>query len=79
MPKRYGYTAAHRREDMSPHSTNLTDAEWDLVADFFERSPGQRGTPPTTGGGSWCMLLYSAHGMRLATTANGISTMACSV
>lgn len=36
-PKRYGYTAAHRREDVSPYSTNLTDAEWDLVADLFER------------------------------------------
>lgn len=44
-PKRYGYTAAHRRKDVSPYSTNLTDAEWDLVADLFERSPGQRGTP----------------------------------
>jgi putative transposase len=44
-PKRYGYTAAHRREDVSPYSTNLTDAEWELVADLFERSPGQRGTP----------------------------------
>jgi putative transposase len=44
-PKRYGYTAAHRREDVSTYSTNLTDAEWDLVADLFERAPGQRGTP----------------------------------
>jgi transposase len=44
-PKRYGYTAAHRREDVPPYSTNLTDAEWDLVADLFERAPGQRGTP----------------------------------
>jgi transposase len=43
--KRYGYTAAHRREDIHPYSTNLTNAEWDLVADLFERSPGQRGTP----------------------------------
>ena len=43
--KRYGYTAAHRREDISPYSTNLTDAEWDLIADLFERAPGQRGTP----------------------------------
>jgi transposase len=43
--KRYGYTAAHRREDISPYSTNLTDAEWELVADLFERIPGQRGTP----------------------------------
>lgn len=41
--KRYGYTAAHRREDVEPYSTNLTDAEWELVADLFERVPG----PPT--------------------------------
>lgn len=44
-PKRYGYTAAHRREDVPLYSTNLTNAEWDLVADLFERAPGQRGTP----------------------------------
>lgn len=44
-PKHYGYTAAHRREDVPFYSTNLTDAEWDLVADLFERAPGQRGTP----------------------------------
>jgi hypothetical protein len=25
--KRYGYTAAHRRENVPPYSTNLTDAE----------------------------------------------------
>lgn len=43
--KRYGYTAAHRREDIFPYSTNLTDAEWKLIADLFERLPGQRGTP----------------------------------
>ena len=43
--KRYGYTAAHRREDISPYSTNLPDAEWELVSDLFEREPGQRGTP----------------------------------
>lgn len=34
--KRYGYTAAHRR-DISQYSTNLTDTEWALVADLFER------------------------------------------
>lgn len=44
-PKRYGYTAAHRRDDAPCYSTNLTDAEWDLVADLFERAPGQRGKP----------------------------------
>jgi transposase len=43
--RRYGYTAAHRHEDISPYSTNLTDAEWELVSDLFERVPGQRGTP----------------------------------
>jgi transposase len=43
--RRYGYTAAHRREHVPPYSTNLTDAEWELVADLFERTPGQRGTP----------------------------------
>ena len=42
---RYGYTAAHRRDDVPAYSTNLTDAEWELVADLFERAPGQRGTP----------------------------------
>jgi putative transposase len=34
-PRHYGYTAAHRREDVPFYSTNLTDAEWDLVADLF--------------------------------------------
>ena len=31
---------------MTPYSTSLTDAEWALVADLFERDPGTRGTPP---------------------------------
>jgi len=45
-PKRYGYTAAHRRADgASGMNTDLTDAEWALVADLFERD-GQRGAPP---------------------------------
>jgi transposase len=30
--------------DVPSHRTNLTDAEWDLVAGLFERAPGQRGT-----------------------------------
>ena len=34
----------HRREDVLFYSTNLTDAEWALVADLFERAPCQRGT-----------------------------------
>lgn len=45
-PTRYGYTAVHRREDgISGMNTDLTDAEWALVADLFERD-GQRGAPP---------------------------------
>jgi putative transposase len=45
-PTRYGYTEAHRRSDgISGMNTDLTDAEWALVADLFERG-GQRGTPP---------------------------------
>jgi putative transposase len=30
-PKRYGYTATHRRGDVRSYGTNLTDAKWDLV------------------------------------------------
>lgn len=45
LHKRYGYTAAHRREATLRYSTDLTDAEWVLVADLFERPVGQRGTP----------------------------------
>lgn len=45
-PSRYGYTAAHRRSDgLNGANTDLTDAEWALVADLFERD-GQRGAPP---------------------------------
>lgn len=45
-PVRTGYTAAHRRADgTSGMNTDLTDAEWALVADLFERN-GMRGTPP---------------------------------
>jgi putative transposase len=45
-PTRYGYTAAHRRaEGANGMSTDLTDAEWALVADLFERD-GKRGAPP---------------------------------
>lgn len=46
-PVRVGYTARHRREDgASGMNTDLTDAEWALVADLFERHGG-RGAPPT--------------------------------
>jgi putative transposase len=45
-PKRYGYTDAHWRGDgPSGMNTDLTDAEWALVADLFERD-GKRGAPP---------------------------------
>jgi transposase len=44
VAKRYGYTAAHRRE-AGQYSTDLTDAEWHLVADLFERPAGSRGAP----------------------------------
>jgi len=44
-PARYGYTAAHRRSDgASGMNTDLTDAEWALVGDLFERA-GRRGAP----------------------------------
>ena len=47
QPTRYGYSAAHRREDCaSGMNTDLTDAEWALVGDLFERK-GRRGKPPT--------------------------------
>ncbi|WP_020230065.1 transposase [Acidovorax sp. MR-S7] len=44
VAKRYGYTAAHRRE-AGQYSTDLTDAEWRLVSDLFERPEGSRGAP----------------------------------
>jgi putative transposase len=44
-PTRYGYTAKHRRADgASGMNTDLTDPEWALVADLFERD-GRRGAP----------------------------------
>lgn len=44
-PQRYGYTAAHRRADgASGMNTDLTEAEWALVGDLFERQ-GRRGAP----------------------------------
>jgi putative transposase len=44
-PLRVGYTDAHRRDDgPSGMNTDLTDAEWALVADLFERQGG-RGKP----------------------------------
>lgn len=45
-PLRVGYTDAHRREGgPSGMNTDLTDAEWALVSDLFERD-GLRGAPP---------------------------------
>src|SRR5258706_11356316 len=44
-PRRVGYTQRHRRKDgLSGLNTDLTDAEWALVADLFERRGG-RGQP----------------------------------
>ncbi len=44
-PTRYGYTSAHRRADgASGMNTDLTDAEWALVGELFERDGG-RGAP----------------------------------
>ncbi|MBK6279874.1 MAG: IS5 family transposase [Gammaproteobacteria bacterium] len=46
-PLRTGYTDAHRRQDgPSGMNTDLTDAEWALVADLFEHQGG-RGKPAT--------------------------------
>lgn len=46
---RFGYTDAHRRTDgPSGMNTDLTDAEWALVSDLFERDGG-RGAPPRYG------------------------------
>jgi len=43
---RTGYTDAHRRSDgASGLNTDLTDAEWALVGDLFERAD-RRGAPP---------------------------------
>lgn len=45
-PARYGYTEAHRREAEGPsYSCALTEAEWALVGDLFERDPHTRGAP----------------------------------
>ncbi len=45
-PRRYGYTAAHRRAgSRDTYASSLTDAEWTLAADLFEQPPGQRGRP----------------------------------
>ncbi len=47
-PRRYGYTAAHRRASTADtYASSLTDAEWALAADLFEAPPGRRGRPPT--------------------------------
>jgi len=46
-PVRVGYTDRHRRVDgASGMNTDLTDAEWALLADLFEYKGG-RGAPPT--------------------------------
>jgi transposase len=44
--KRYGYKDAHRREPAADrYTSSLTDAEWALVHDLFERPAGGRGMP----------------------------------
>jgi putative transposase len=46
-PVRVGYAERHRRADgASGMNTDLTDAEWALLADLFKRKTG-RGAPPT--------------------------------
>ena len=43
---RYGYQVHHRQASPEGrYPTSLTDAEWERIADLFER-PGGRGTPP---------------------------------
>jgi putative transposase len=46
--RRYGYTKAHRREPtQTRYPSDLTDVEWALVADLFERKgPGRPETHP---------------------------------
>lgn len=51
--KGFLYTTAHRLEDVALYSTNLTDIEWELVADLFGRALGQRGTSCITADESW--------------------------
>jgi transposase len=45
--RRYGYKPAHRRSNERPgeQACALTDAEWALVSDLFERPEGGRGMP----------------------------------
>ncbi len=76
-PKRYGHTAAHRRE-AGQYSTDLADAEWQLVADLFERPEGEprcagmlRASAPGR-----CLLLCAAHRLRLAAPAVELRTVA---
>lgn len=46
-PLRVGYTDIHRREDgPSGMNTDLTEAEWALVADLFEHDQALPGRPP---------------------------------
>jgi len=53
--KRYGYISAHRREAGRHYSSDLTDAEWALVADLFERPARGRGTPARYERRTWSM------------------------
>ncbi|MDW3689412.1 IS5/IS1182 family transposase, partial [Cupriavidus sp. CV2] len=46
-PAHYGYSDSHRLEPADPgkYTSCLTDAEWALAADLFERPEGHRGRP----------------------------------
>ena len=80
-PKRYGYTDAHRRSDgPSGMSTDLTDAEWALVADLFERD-GKSGAPPRFDfrvmvNACCYALLRAAHGLCVAPAAQDVPALA---
>ncbi len=42
VTKRYGYTEMHRRESGDRYASSVTDVEWELVRDLFERKgPGR--------------------------------------
>ncbi len=44
--KRFGYTPSHRRPSAADrYASCLTDAEWALAAEIFERAEGSRGRP----------------------------------
>jgi len=58
-PKRYGYTAAHRREDVPLYSTDLTDANgtWLLTCSSVLQASGAR--RHITAGASWSTPVHT--------------------